>query len=84
MTGNFICLDCGCIFSKPKRFTEKHGLDSPPYEVTRGCPNCSGVYVDAVNCDCCREIITGEYVKTEDGNLYCENCCAIMDIEDCC
>lgn len=40
----YICLECGTEFDKPKRFTETHGLDTPPYETYTGCPVCGGAY----------------------------------------
>ena len=32
MYGEYTCLDCGKTFDDPKRWEERHGLDSPPYE----------------------------------------------------
>lgn len=38
------CLDCDCIFENPKKFIERHGLDTPPYEEFFGCPVCGGSF----------------------------------------
>lgn len=70
----YACLDCGSVFEVPKRFVETHGLDTPPYEEWMGCPNCAGAFVKTHKCDCCNEWITGEYVKTDDYQRFCENC----------
>lgn len=45
MYGEYTCLDCGKTFDDPKRWEERHGLDSPPYEDFSGCPYCGGAYV---------------------------------------
>ena len=44
MYGEYTCLDCGKTFDDPKRWEERHGLDSPPYEDFSGCPYCGGAY----------------------------------------
>lgn len=36
----FICNSCGSLFEKPKRMVEKHGFDTPPFEVWLLCPYC--------------------------------------------
>lgn len=40
MISTYKCLDCNCIFEEPRSITEKHGLDSPPYEICSVCPVC--------------------------------------------
>ena len=70
----WLCLECLAIFESPKRYTETHGLDGGPYESWAGCPHCAGMFVEAHQCDSCGEWITGEYVKTKDGQRFCENC----------
>ncbi len=42
------CSECNFEFDEPEQFEERHGLDSPPYEKTDGCPKC-GV------CDYCKQ-----------------------------
>ncbi len=74
----YICLECIKTFDEPKRFEERHGLDTPPYEVTYGCPYCGGAFQDAIRCDCCGEVITDSYVEIDEGGKrYCD-CCFIM------
>lgn len=77
---DFVCLDCNETFSTPKRYVETHGLDSPPYEVSYGCPYCGGSYVKAYECDECGNLIVGRYIKTDSGQRICENCYITYDI----
>lgn len=70
----FICLDCGKIFEEPIHFTERHGLDSPPYEEYDGCPGCGGAFAETYRCSCCGEWITDDYIKTDDDKRYCSDC----------
>lgn len=76
----FVCLDCYTTFSHPKLYVDKHGLDTPRYEEHYGCPYCGGACTEALVCVCCDEYITGDYVKTADGNRYCENCYCNMEL----
>lgn len=70
----FICLECGHIFDEPKICTEKHGLDSPPYETYSACPYCEGTFTKAHECDSCGEWIVGSYIKLNSGERICEDC----------
>ena len=70
----YICVDCGRTFCEPKHYVEVHGLDTPPYEVRHGCPDCGGSYTEAYRCDCCDEWIDDVYIKTEDDRRYCLEC----------
>ena len=79
----YICLDCGETFEEPKRYTETHGLDSPPYEEWNGCPSCGGVYAEARKCDGCEKWIDGEFVEILPSHeVYCDKCFDLKDIED--
>jgi NAD-dependent SIR2 family protein deacetylase len=40
----FICTECGITFDEPKTITEKHGLETPPYEEIDVCPECGGSF----------------------------------------
>lgn len=77
----YVCLDCGETFSFPEIIIEKHGLDSPPYEESIGCPTCGGAFVETMSCDICGEYITNEYVETIDGSIYCEDCYSVKNVE---
>lgn len=33
-------------------------------------------------CDCCGEVCEGEYIKTEDGSYFCENCYTVHNIRE--
>lgn len=37
-----VCAECGHLFEEPRRVVDRHGLDTPPYEVTYVCPSCYG------------------------------------------
>lgn len=79
----FICCDCGSSFHEPVQWEERHGLDTPPYEQLSGSPCCHGAYVKAFRCSCCDEWITTEdYIKTNDGERYCEDCFQHMKLGD--
>lgn len=79
----FLCLDCDAIFVKPKKYTENHGFDNPPYEEYYGCPACGcGGFVNAIKCSYCGNYITGYYAETADGGFYCEDCCDVKHIEN--
>lgn len=79
----FICLECGTIFEEPKKYTETHGLDSPPYEEFYGCPECGGGFHETFKCDGCGEWIDDFYVEIVPSNeIYCENCYVLKNIED--
>lgn len=72
-TGTFTCLDCWAEFEEPITWTETHGLD-PPYEKWDGCPVCGGPFTKTLLCDHCMRRITGDYVRTASGAVYCESC----------
>ena len=77
-----ICLDCRRLFEEPKQCVETHGLDTPPYEVFYVCPYCGGDFIEARKCDSCDEFLTTTYVKTDNGERYCENCYNTYDLGD--
>ena len=73
--GMYTCLDCGETFDDPKRWSERHGLETPPYEEMSGCPYCGGPYYPTILCDGCGQPITGDYVQIETtGDRYCDEC----------
>ena len=78
----FICYDCSIVFDEPKHCIEKHGLDTPPYEYYSGCPSCGGAFTVAYECHCCKEWITGYYIKLKSGERICDACYVQMDIGD--
>lgn len=78
----YVCLDCEILFKTPTVYTEKHGLDSPPYEMRNGCPSCGGSYVKAMFCDGCEVPIVGDYAHINNGLNYCENCVTWKNIQD--
>ena len=78
----YICLDCGALFSDTRKYIERHGLDSPPYEEIIGCPSCGGAYVEAIQCDICGNYIVDDYFETKEGRIYCADCCGYKYIDD--
>ncbi len=79
----YICLDCGELFDSPKHYTERHGLDTLPYEEYEGCPVCGGAFVPTIYCDGCGKAITGDYAKIEaEGKCYCDACFMLKSIVD--
>ena len=81
----YLCKECGNIFEKAVLMTERHDAPFPPYEEWYGCPNpkcCSGAYVEVKDCKACMLTITGEYITTNDGFNYCENCYIKRDIRE--
>lgn len=70
----WICIECGNTFDDPMCWEQTHGLDTPPYETVYGSPCCAGSYAKARRCSCCDAFIIGDYIKTDDGERYCENC----------
>ena len=83
MLGEYTCLDCGATFDEPKRWEERHGLDTPPYEQWSGCPFCGGAYAPTIICDSCGEPITGDYVRVEpSGEPFCDSCFMLKSFGD--
>lgn len=77
-----VCIECGNLFESPKVWSETHGLDYGPYEKLSGCPGCGGTYVEARICDCCQQYIDDDYIMTEDGKRYCNDCIYRMKLGD--
>lgn len=71
---DFICIECLETFEHPREYIETHGLESPPYEVSYGCPYCGGNYTEVHKCDECGHDIDGPYIKLMSGERICENC----------
>lgn len=80
MMNLLVCTVCGHLFEEPKYWQEVHGLDSGPYEIWSGCPHCSGHYVEAFTCDCCDKWIVDDYIKTADGQRFCNDCFFNMEL----
>lgn len=74
----YICRDCGETFDEPRRYTERHGLETGPYEELTCCPFCGGSYEKAVACACCGHLIPeSEACLTDD--LQCMLCTDCAD-----
>lgn len=70
----FVCLNCQHLFENPKKIIETHGFTDGVYENQYCCPRCNGSFVETDFCDCCGKYITGKYIKTKQGNKFCEHC----------
>ena len=70
----YVCVDCNGLFTTPKHYVEKHGLENSPYEERDGCPFCGGAFVEAKECKCCGQYINDRYIKTNDDEYICRNC----------
>lgn len=77
----YLCLDCGNIFSEPKRFREV-GSEDIPFDEWCGCPECGGNYATLHICDRCGEAIATDHFYTIDGETYCEKCCEEHRIDE--
>lgn len=76
MIKTYICGDCEYIFDEDdlKKWEQPHG------EIIIGCPKCGGNPVETFKCDCCDEWISGEYIKIENGDRFCEKCISYGNI----
>lgn len=78
----FVCLDCGKLFDEPEHWVEKHGFTHGPFEHFSGCPYCGEAYTETYLCDGCGEWIVGDYIKTVNGDRFCENCYNAYEMGD--
>ena len=76
----YICIECGYIFEEPYCWEETHGFEYGPYEKFSGCPKCCGAYAETFPCDICNNWIETDYVETDDGQRYCEDCFRIVKL----
>lgn len=78
----YLCLHCHKTFTKPIKLKNKHGLDTPPYEIELVSPCCRDDFVETFQCDECQEVVTSDYIETIDGKRLCENCYVLKNIEN--
>ena len=79
----YLCLECSNLFEECQQYSETHGLDSPPYETWSGCPACgSGAVVETQRCSYCGDWIVEDYVELPAGELICDNCYVVRNVED--
>lgn len=73
------CFDCGLVFEEPKRYSE----DRTPGGVFEGgsfiehydgCPNCSGAFEEAKECDGCGEFVYVSSLMATDDGEFCDDC----------
>lgn len=57
------CLDCGRVFSQPRRYQESYG------ESWDGCPRCAGAYETVIRCGEC-----DNWMSLDEDALICEEC----------
>lgn len=83
MNSIYICKDCRTTFKRPAIQIETHGLESPPYEEFKVCPNCASLdYIRAIACYMCGEYITEGKIAESDEFYLCEDCFTVIDFED--
>lgn len=71
----FVCLNCKSEFNDQKCISERHGLDTPPYETLAVCPYCgSEDFVHAHYCNICEHVIYEKYYIINCKNIVCEKC----------
>jgi hypothetical protein len=64
------CHECDRRFEEPDIITEKHGLDTPPYEKIAVCPYCKGYFEPMKECKICGEYFT----EDELSGGVCDEC----------
>ena len=70
-----ICSECGEIFEMARVISERHGLDTPPYERLNICPFCESTDIhQAHRCEVCGEWITDDYIILSTSERICEEC----------
>ena len=74
------CRECRYQFEKPKKYVEKHGLDTPPFEVWYGCPICAGRYEEIRYCDVCGEPMIHGYSCEGDDRTVCHECAVTLGL----
>lgn len=70
----YYCLNCEQETENLQIISEKHGLDTPPYEEFYVCPFCkSEEVIKEIRCAKCDEIITDDFIAIDD-KQYCRDC----------
>ena len=64
------CHECDRRFEEPDFITEKHGLDTPPYEKIAVCPYCKGYFEEMQECKICGEYFTEDELTSG----VCDDC----------
>ena len=68
----YYCKDCKGKFERFNILTERHGLDTPPYERIAVCPRCASTNFEEYVLSHCR--YCGARLKRRDG-VYCNSEC---------
>lgn len=81
------CLNCHKEFDKELTDTacERGEAWGQPYTISYPCCPFCGSYeiIDEYNiCDCCGDVCKNNYIETNDGRYYCENCYTAKNIND--
>ena len=70
----FRCNSCETEFETPAEFTEKHGLDTLPFEEFSCCPKCKSADIEELyECKICGESYPLQDMTTEN-NRVCNDC----------
>ena len=77
---SYRCCDCEAEFSELKIYTERHGLDTLPFEELDCCPVCgSRDYEELYTCKICSNSLPLQEMSDED-EYVCKDCAS--DIKD--
>ena len=68
----YICLECNYEFEKPVKLQEKHGLDTPQFEIICVCPKCKTTNYQEIMSQFCR--CCGAKLKANQYD-YCSETC---------
>lgn len=83
------CMNCESEFDEGMeevRYEYGEAWGSPYLISHKKCPYCGDDQIIEDNnyhyCDCCGDVCQENYIKTEDGSYFCENCYTIKNIYD--
>lgn len=76
----YICADCGYVFEKPKKYTEKSPGEDIAFDEWYGCPDCgSDSYYTAHTCCNCGEYFWDGYKLKGTDEYVCADCLEMVD-----
>lgn len=87
----YFCSRCESVFRDEDELAyhyERGEFWGSPYSVKEyECPKCNGSisYIEDNNyhtCDYCKKVCVYDYIKTADGDYYCEACYEVKNIDD--
>jgi len=71
---SYWCCSCETEFSEPQVYTERHGLDTMPFEQFDCCPKCKSADIEELyECKLCGESYPLQDMSDDD-ELVCKDC----------